>query len=249
VGQQGQDLVVITANHVVRTDDLMVEDKAPKITFFQSQGYQAIGALQNVWLPREAGDLTIVLVPKPEFVSFETRVLWTGLPQRGLSVWLIGRQQGWSIPTLPGKVSELDEFRQAVKVENLTTMEGSSGGPLISEFGIIGMIVRSEGLFVEATLIGPIARKVGEWNYSWQLQPETIIVPLFSRPPGSREYSVPVGPLREAPSSQSATRSAADPRQILAAVIQQLQAGTPNPTWYGVQLWQTSTCSWLSSDK
>jgi len=31
----------------------------------------------------------------------------------------------------------------------------------------------------------------------------------------------------------------ADPRQILAAVIQQLQTGTPNPTWYGGQLWQT----------
>jgi hypothetical protein len=31
----------------------------------------------------------------------------------------------------------------------------------------------------------------------------------------------------------------ADPRQILMAVIQQLQTGTPNWTWYGPQLWQT----------
>lgn len=30
-----------------------------------------------------------------------------------------------------------------------------------------------------------------------------------------------------------------DPRQILSAVIQQLQTGTPNPSWYGIQLWQT----------
>ncbi|UPJ63083.1 hypothetical protein [Bradyrhizobium sp. 191] len=40
----------------------------------------------------------------------------------------------------------------------------------------------------------------------------------------------------------SVTRTAsaqADPRQILAAVIQQLQTGTPNPAWYGPQLWQT----------
>jgi len=38
------------------------------------------------------------------------------------------------------------------------------------------------------------------------------------------------------------TRTAAaqaDPRQILAAVVQQLQTGTPNPYWYGPQLWQT----------
>lgn len=31
----------------------------------------------------------------------------------------------------------------------------------------------------------------------------------------------------------------ADPRNILASMIQQLQTGTPNPTWYGPQLWQT----------
>ncbi len=31
----------------------------------------------------------------------------------------------------------------------------------------------------------------------------------------------------------------ADPRQILAAVILQVQTGTPNPNWYGPQLWQT----------
>jgi len=41
-----------------------------------------------------------------------------------------------------------------------------------------------------------------------------------------------------APTTRTASAQA-DPRQILAAVIQQLQTGTPNPTWYGVQLWQT----------
>jgi hypothetical protein len=29
-----------------------------------------------------------------------------------------------------------------------------------------------------------------------------------------------------------------DPRQILRGVIQQVQTGRPNPTWYGAQLWQ-----------
>lgn len=44
--------------------------------------------------------------------------------------------------------------------------------------------------------------------------------------------------LLQAPTARTASAQA-DPRQILAAVIQQLQTGTPNPTWYGVQLWQT----------
>ncbi|MGY3296717.1 hypothetical protein ACVWY1_001138 [Pseudomonas sp. TE6288] len=31
----------------------------------------------------------------------------------------------------------------------------------------------------------------------------------------------------------------ADPRPVLAGMIQQLQTGTPNQMWYGPQLWQT----------
>ena len=30
-----------------------------------------------------------------------------------------------------------------------------------------------------------------------------------------------------------------DPRQVLMGMIHQLQTGTPNPTWYGMELWQT----------
>lgn len=44
--------------------------------------------------------------------------------------------------------------------------------------------------------------------------------------------------LLQTPATRTASAQA-DPRQILAAVIQQLQTGTPNITWYGPQLWQT----------
>jgi hypothetical protein len=40
-------------------------------------------------------------------------------------------------------------------------------------------------------------------------------------------------------SSGVALRAQADPRQVLAAMILQLQIGRPNPLWYGMQLWQT----------
>jgi len=35
-----------------------------------------------------------------------------------------------------------------------------------------------------------------------------------------------------------AAQAQTDPRQVLQAVIQQLTTGTPNPSWYGAQLWQ-----------
>ncbi|MGY8636548.1 hypothetical protein RAD15_29160 [Bradyrhizobium sp. 14AA] len=44
--------------------------------------------------------------------------------------------------------------------------------------------------------------------------------------------------LLQAPATRTASAQA-DPRQILTAVIQQLQTGTPNAGWYSPQLWQT----------
>jgi hypothetical protein len=44
--------------------------------------------------------------------------------------------------------------------------------------------------------------------------------------------------LSQAPTTTSA-KAQVDPRQILAAVILQLQTGTPNQNWYGAELWQT----------
>jgi len=37
----------------------------------------------------------------------------------------------------------------------------------------------------------------------------------------------------------SAVRAQLDARSVLMQMILQLQTGTPNPTWYGAQLWQT----------
>jgi hypothetical protein len=39
--------------------------------------------------------------------------------------------------------------------------------------------------------------------------------------------------------SAGAVGAQADPRQILGAMIYQVSTGTPNPNWYGAQLWQT----------
>lgn len=47
---------------------------------------------------------------------------------------------------------------------------GSSGGPLISSDGIVGMIVMDNDLYTEVTPIEPIQSQVREkWHYAWQL--------------------------------------------------------------------------------
>jgi hypothetical protein len=88
-------------------------------------------------------------------------------------VWVIGRAGGWNIPLSPGVVSATDPFSGRIQVENLAARVGSSGGPLVSSKGIVGMIVDDDGLYIEATPISSIQTQVREkWGYVWQLTHE-----------------------------------------------------------------------------
>lgn len=170
VGQQQNRLIVVTADHVVRGDTPGAEDKAPLITFFLNQGYQIRGALEVVGLPKDRGDLAVILVENPGFATFVTDAIDSTRPERKLPVWVVGRAGGWNIPVSPGAVAGVDPFTQRIQVESLAAGVGSSGGPLISRKGIVGMVVDDTGLYTEATAISAIQTQVREnWHYNWQL--------------------------------------------------------------------------------
>jgi len=170
VGEQENRIIVVTADHVVRGDSAGAEDKAPLISFFLNQGYQVRGALEGVGLPKDRGDLAVILVENPGFATFVTDAIDSTRPERKLPVWVVGRAGGWNIPVSPGAVAGVDPFTQRIQVENLSAGVGSSGGPLISSKGIVGMIVDDAGLYTEATPIAAIQTQVQEnWHYNWQL--------------------------------------------------------------------------------
>jgi hypothetical protein len=201
VGQEANQLVVITADHVVRGDDPGAEDKTPLITFFENQGTQIRGKLQTVRLPKESGDLAVILVKNPGFVSPLNEAIDPRPAARGLQVWLIGRAGDWNVPASPGVVAQIDSFTQRLQVEGLAARVGSSGGPLVSSDGIVGMIVMDNDLYTEATPIEPIQTQVrDQWHYAWQLTAGRPVVAKPSPPalpPPSREAKAP-------PSQQSA---------------------------------------------
>ena len=205
VGQQGNQLVVITADHVVRGDDPGAEDKAPLITFFENQGTQLPGKLESVRLQRDRGDLAVILVQNPGFVSFVRDAVDPMPAARFLQVWLVGRAGTWDVPASPGVGAQVDPFSKMIKVEGLAARVGSSGGPLISSNGIVGMIVMDNELYTEATPIEPIQIQVRDrWRYPWLL---TAARPISSAPQtASRPEVTPPAPhsARPPPLPQSA---------------------------------------------
>ena len=100
-------------------------------------------------------------------------------------MWLVGRAGDWNVPASPGVVAQIDSFTQRIQVEELAARVGSSGGPLISSDGIVGMIVMDNDLYTEVTPIEPIQSQVRDkWHYVWQLtgRREIAKAPLAPQP-------------------------------------------------------------------
>jgi hypothetical protein len=182
VGEQGGDLVVVTADHVVDFDDPEAGDaaKSPVINFFNRQGQDVSGRLQTKRLRPDSGDLAVILVRNPGFVSIKKEAIDTVAVERSRDVWAVGRRGEWDIPPAPGKVKGTHPITHRIFVEGLAVGAGSSGGPLISRNGIVGMIV-ADGNSIEATPIAAIQTQVRDgWHYPWELTTRVVVPP---RPP------------------------------------------------------------------
>ena len=94
-------------------------------------------------------DFAIIQAPAPPDISWESEALAPlesikgGI--RGEKVWFIGRSGQWYIPTIPGSInSEKPDLNSIIQIDIVSVRVGTSGAPLITENGIIGMIFQGE---------------------------------------------------------------------------------------------------------
>ena len=170
VGRRGKEFVILTANHVVRGDDPDAEDKSPRITYYEDQGAPVRGVLETKFLPRGRGDFAVIVAPGPQTLSLVTEAQAGSPPTRGQEVWPVGRAGSWAVPVIPGRISRVDALDRHIEVEGLIVAPSSSGGPIVSKEGIVGMVVEDSAFGVIATSIDVIERVVrDEWRYPWIL--------------------------------------------------------------------------------
>jgi hypothetical protein len=170
-GERDGFLYVATANHVVRSD----LDDAPAgtatVQFFTDQGvsYPATVLATHRRAPL---DLAVIKVARPASPLGPASCDDSRALRRNMPVAYVGRDAGWYVPTDTGAINSdtLDEgfhvevdFSRAVAVK-----EGTSGAPLVSERGLIGMIIQDTSTNVATALsIDAIARAFRGWNHPW----------------------------------------------------------------------------------
>jgi formylglycine-generating enzyme required for sulfatase activity len=169
-GERDGDTYIATADHVVRGRN--PGEVADRITLqlFERQGRPVEGTVLGT---RDADlDLAVVTARLPADVGWREDVLVPdpGSLQRGTEVWFVGRGGEWYVPTRPGLVNTVRRRRHEIVVDDLPVAVGTSGAPLVSASGIVGVVVSDEpGELAHATLIDVVASTFREWGHPWEL--------------------------------------------------------------------------------
>jgi hypothetical protein len=226
VAASGQDVYVVTANHLLRRGGVASEIKV-QVTVRPGEWFE--GKLLD--LQDDDLDLGAILVRLPAGVT--PAMLKGGASpmsassmERGSDVFALGypAQRAWDLPVQPDKLARVTSLRLIFQSQYVRP--GNSGGALLDGCGhIVGMVVVSDPPEAEAIRIESVLDAVSRWG---------IRQPLFTLAPASTCGSTPAStsfadnrrnaPLEPANPGSAPSLSAAPPPSV---VQPPPAAGTP----------------------
>lgn len=175
VGERGGSLYIATANHVVRLEADDAVASATRVQFFYEQGISHEAVVLETHR-RAPTDLAVLTVSKPLAAPALTLCDDGKALRRNTPSAYVGRDGDWYVPTLEGSVNSFvpdETFHAEVDFSRTVAVkEGTSGGPLVSPRGLMGMVIQDSNSNV-ATVLGldAIARAFQGWNHPWDVQP------------------------------------------------------------------------------
>jgi peptidoglycan hydrolase-like protein with peptidoglycan-binding domain len=231
-GQDGSKLYVATADHVVRQHDLGQGQNqgqghaAPsvRVIFHNDQGHPCPAELLPLEVSQARGDLAVLEIDAPPRWRgrFPTMADVDALTD-GTYAWRIGKEGLWIPPINPGELVDRDTIW--MQFDALDTPRGSSGGPIVTADGVVGIVVADGGLtggFAKVLPISTISAMVHQWQLPWNLRRPGTPPDQAPAGPAAREIIVP--PTQPAPYAASA---AAPP--LSAAPAMPAAPATPTP--------------------
>ena len=167
IGNDNDYLYIVTADHIVRGSTPKETVKKLQLKFFNEAKQFREGDL----LPdhNEDLDLAIFRIKRPDRRLWRLSSTDGEKPKTNTPALFLGAKNKWLIPKEPSRISSVKQ--QDIMVEGLSVDVGSSGAPLISKRGIVGMIRSTTTEHTRVTKLSAIRQQVKNWGYPWQLEP------------------------------------------------------------------------------
>jgi len=168
IGAKSDYLYIVTARHVViKMDHDEKRLKASiKACFFYDQGVKHEATILDV--KKGSLDLALIRLRTPKNFNFSENYFSYDI-KRNEKVWFVGKKMDWYVPFSykPGGVVREPDFSGVMTVEISTISRGTSGAPLFSEKGIVGLIISDNVNNAKAISIQAVKDFVQSVNYPW----------------------------------------------------------------------------------
>ena len=170
VGKKKDLLYIITANHVVRSEHSDSTTPQIHLRFYEDASGPPIDA-ELLQVTHRRLDLALLRAPIPRRFNIN----WGNIHHctqftRGEKAWFIGREQDWFVPTdneagsIHGDEPDIDGY---INFGIYSVKPGTSGAPLITRRGIIGMITQDAVSDSRAVAVQFIRKFVEENRLPW----------------------------------------------------------------------------------
>lgn len=184
IGEKNGRVFVATPYHVaVGTDRPSSLTDTPRVVF-RDDRYNPVSATRlSVASPND--DLAVLEVTPPvgRALPHATAIDANRL-DRGTWAWNIGIGQDWDMPDRAGGIGLVDTQTRLRRVGQLRTPPGASGGAVVTEDGIIGMVLQDGDTY---SWVLPIERII-ELFKAWDLPTDLLSA---NAPPPPRIYNAP----------------------------------------------------------
>jgi hypothetical protein len=178
IGQHDDTVMIVTADHVVR-DNGGRDYGDVRVVFYADRSHAQAATVLELRIPQSDGDLAVLEVKKQGFRMGPSRLAQLPLTQ-GARAWRIGKQKGWTPGNAPG-VFIGRERTIWLSFDNLDTPRGSSGGPILVDQGLVGMVTDDQSGSGRRALVLPIntiSEFVHDRGLPWGLGgTQSVIVP------------------------------------------------------------------------
>jgi hypothetical protein len=182
-------LLIVTCNHLVRKFGESAEEI--NVMFRGSGKWKPSELLEGHYI--KPHDFAVLEVQKPLNYAWEKECMSPVYESmKGVKAKFIGRENQWWIPqsdliinsTVPDKNSIID-------VETNLVKPGSSGAPLITRDGIIGMILSDSAAGISRVLsINRMKAAFDKWQYPWSLIERKASIPGPTTGPGKKDEGI-----------------------------------------------------------